>query len=233
MLPSRYPYLSEFQRALALDPGNLQLLSDVAYQRGEAGPGLAARRSANPNGRRPRSRRCQELLGLKSLQKGLLGRCAEVHRKLAHEADPSDYEVMLKLGWAFNLLKDDEAALHWFDLARHSPDPVVADEATKAYRNLAPEWERFRTTFWMYPIYSSRWQDLFGYAQAKTELRLPGVLLPASLSFGAFSGRRARRGERRLRSAISLRARHYLRRRSYHPLLVHGLTGWFEAWAKP
>ena len=82
---------------------------------------------------------------------------------------------MLKLGWAFNMLKDDQTALHWFDLARRSSDPAVAAEASKAYRNLAPAFERFRTTVWAYPIYSSRWQDLFGYAQGKTEMRLSGV----------------------------------------------------------
>ncbi len=87
----------------------------------------------------------------------------------------SDDEVMLKLGWAFNMLKDDETAWHWFDLARHSPDPAIAEEASRAYRNLAPSQELFRTTFWAFPIYSSRWEDLFGYAQAKTEVRLRRV----------------------------------------------------------
>ncbi len=41
MLPSRYPFLSEFQKALALDPANLPLQRDVAYQKGESEPASA------------------------------------------------------------------------------------------------------------------------------------------------------------------------------------------------
>ena len=41
----------------------------------------------------------------------------------AHEADPGDFDVMLKLGWTDNILHDDREAVRWFDLARKSPDP--------------------------------------------------------------------------------------------------------------
>lgn len=172
LLPARYPYLAEFQRALTLDPTNLQLQSDVAYQEGEAPP---ANPIATPilqsRAEEPRVIENTKTLGLRSLEKGYMADALK-YLQLAHEGDPADYEVMLKLGWAFNILHDDETALHWFDLARHSPDPAIAAEAARAYRHLAPSVERFRTTVWAYPIYSSRWQDLFGYAQAKTELRL-------------------------------------------------------------
>jgi len=177
LLPARYPFLSEFQKALALDPANLQLQRDVAYQKGEPVPVQAA--SGSVNGppvlqSRPEDARPAEdakTLGLRSLEKGYLTDALK-YLQLAHEADPQDFEVMLKLGWTFNMLKDDETAWNWFDLARHSPDPATAAEASRAYRSLAPSLELFRTTFWAYPIYSSRWEDLFGYAQGKTEVRL-------------------------------------------------------------
>jgi hypothetical protein len=181
LLPDRYPFLSEFQKALALDPGNLQLQRDVAYQRGELLPPAVSGKNSAENTApvlqaRPQARPIEDpkTLGLRSLEKGYMGDALK-YLQLAHESDPQDFEVMLKLGWAFNALKDDETALHWFDLARHSPDPAIAAEALRAYRNLAPSLELLRTTFWAYPIYSSRWQDLFGYAQAKTEVRLRRV----------------------------------------------------------
>ena len=90
----------------------------------------------------------------------------------AREADPVDASIALRLGWTNNLLHDDATALRWFGIARHSADPKIAAEAQKAWENLRPSFERFRTTFWMYPLYSSRWSDAFGYAQIKTEVRL-------------------------------------------------------------
>ena len=38
--------------------------------------------------------------------------------QMAHEADPADAGIILKLGWTHNLLKQDSTALRWFDLAR-------------------------------------------------------------------------------------------------------------------
>jgi hypothetical protein len=38
---------------------------------------------------------------------------------------------------------------------------------------LKPEFQRFRTTFWLFPFFSSRWHDVFAYGQIKTEYR-PG-----------------------------------------------------------
>ncbi len=163
LLPGRYPYLSEFQRALALDPGNLPLQRDVAYQRGDPPPPSPAPPAFEARPEEARAPGDAKTLGMRSLDKGFLADALK-YLQLAHEADSNDYEVMLKLGWTFNMLKDDETALHWFDLARRSPDPDVAAQATKAYRGLAPSYERFRTTVWVFPIYSSRWQDLFGYA---------------------------------------------------------------------
>lgn len=94
---------------------------------------------------------------------------------IAHQEDPDDYAIMLKLGYTLNMLHDDEAALVWFDLARNSPDPLVSRPARKAFSNLRPNLSRVRTTVWMYPMYSSRWSDMFGYGQIKTELRWKGI----------------------------------------------------------
>jgi tetratricopeptide (TPR) repeat protein len=112
-------------------------------------------------------------LAAKSLEKGYL-KDALKYLQTAHENDPLDFNVILKLGWTYNILKDDRDAVQWFDLARRSPDAKIAAEASKAYRNLKPGLSRLRTTIWAFPMFSTRWHDLFAYAQAKTELRLPG-----------------------------------------------------------
>jgi hypothetical protein len=91
--------------------------------------------------------------------------------QVAHGAEPADFSVMLELGWAYNTLHDDGQALRWFDLARHSTDPKIASEAWRAWKNLRTSQERFRTTIWIFPVYSTRWHDLFSYGQFKTEWR--------------------------------------------------------------
>ncbi|HWF06900.1 MAG TPA: tetratricopeptide repeat protein [Bryobacteraceae bacterium] len=90
----------------------------------------------------------------------------------ALEQNPSDASIALKLGWTNNLLHDDATALHWFDIARHSSDHAISTEASRAYENLRPGFALVRTTLWIYPLFSSRWNDLFGYGQIKTELNL-------------------------------------------------------------
>ena len=146
-------------------------------------------------------------LAFKSLDKGYL-QDALRYLTIAHENDPVDFDVMLKLGWANNLLKDDRDAVKWFNLARKSPDVKTAAEAARAARNLAPSLKTFRTTVWVFPTFSSRWHDLFAYAQAKTELDRP-ALAGASLLVSAFRRGHARRGRarHRFRAAISFRER--------------------------
>jgi Tfp pilus assembly protein PilF len=107
----------------------------------------------------------------KSLKAGYM-KDALKYLTTAHEADPVDFDVMLKLGWANNILKQDGDALKWFNLARKSPDPAIAAEANRAYKNLRPAYARFRTTAWVFPMYSSRWQDTFAYGQVKSEMRI-------------------------------------------------------------
>jgi len=134
-------------------------------------PALKRRAAAPPDeGGGPRDPDAKEM-GERSYRAGYL-QDALRYFQAAHEADPVDFAVMLRLGQTYNLLRRDEYAIRWFDLARKSPDGAVAQEAGKAYRNLRPGFARFRTTAWLFPFYSSRWNDLFSYAQVKTELRL-------------------------------------------------------------
>ncbi len=113
---------------------------------------------------------------------------------ISHENDPLDFQVMLQLGWTYNLLHDDLQALRWFNLARRSQNPAIANEARKAYNNLRPSFARIRTSGWLFPFFSTRWHDAFSYGQVKTEFRFAKVpLMPyVSLRFiGDARGRTA------------------------------------------
>jgi tetratricopeptide (TPR) repeat protein len=92
--------------------------------------------------------------------------------EVAHESDPADFDVMLKLAWTNNLLHHDAVAFHWFELARLSPDPKIAADAGKGFRNLRPALQRYHTSLWLFPVFSTRWHDLFSYGQLKTEVNV-------------------------------------------------------------
>jgi Tfp pilus assembly protein PilF len=187
LLGSRYPYVYEFERALAFDPSNDALRREFAYLHLEMGNRSAAetqlqllpdRPQSTPIIMQPRFRaQDNKLLGEQSLDKGFLNDALK-YLHAAHENDPMDFDVMLKLGWAYNILKDDRDAVRWFDLARRSPDATTASEASKAYGNLTPSLRRIQTTVWAFPTISTRWRDTFVYAQAKTELRLSFPIHP-------------------------------------------------------
>jgi tetratricopeptide (TPR) repeat protein len=241
LLPKRYPYVYEFQRALALDPHNADLRRELAYlhiemkNRAEAEKEFKALVDASPDdllsvaqlgllhwtrgdeeGALPLLQRVlssgdqalaervraamktpqnlqrsvetprpgsgqARLMGEKSLEKGYY-KDAEKFFLIAHENDPGDFSVMLKLGWTYNMMKQDREAVKWFNLASQSPDPAVSAEASRAYKNLLPSTEMFPTTVWVFPVFSTRWHDLFGYAQAKTELRVNNSWLRPYLS---------------------------------------------------
>ena len=143
----------------------------------------------------------------------------------AHEADPGDFEVMLKLAWAYNILHEDREAIRWFDLARRSPDPQVAAEAEKAWHGLRETTLLFRTTVWLYPIVSSRWDDLFGYGQVKTEWRKSRWLQPyVSLRFIGD----ARTGIGSV-SPAALSESSFILAGGVRSETWSGVTGWFEA----
>jgi Tfp pilus assembly protein PilF len=231
LLPDRYPYVYEFEKALQLDPGNFELRREYAYlllamgKKDEAEREFQALHDATPSdlltsaqlgflrlnrqdftGAQPlldqvlkgsdqeladrvrvalklpqtlnhRETSAQQTsdeakaLAEKSMKAGYL-KDALKYLTIAHENDPVDFSVMLKLGWVYNVLHDDREAVKWFDLASKSSDPSISGEAGKAYHNLAPEFQRLRTTVWIFPFFSSRWHDVFGYGQVKTELKL-------------------------------------------------------------
>ena len=285
LLPARYPYAYEFEKALQFDSKNLELRREYAYLLlqlnksddaeaqflllhqalpddllSAAQLGFLKLKRGDWNGAQPLldqvlkgndeelANRVREALRLpraangssgssqqtngeaktlaeKSLKAGYL-KDALKYLTIAHESDPVDFGVMLKLGWVYNLLHDDREAVKWFNLASKSPDNSISDEAKQAYRNLAPTFERFRTTAWMFPMFSSRWHDAFGYAQVKTEIKL------GDLPFHPYLSTRFVGDER---GAINPVAPQYLSESSFilgagiATTPQHGLTGWFEA----
>jgi Tfp pilus assembly protein PilF len=165
------------------------------------------------------------LLGERSYNAGFF-KDALRYYTLAREANPFDSAIALKLGWTNNLLHDDLTALHWFDIARHSPDSPIADEAQHAWNNLHPTYARFRFTLWTYPLYSSRWSDLFGYAQFKAEMRIKRLPVRPYLSV-RFVG-----DARRYTSGVypqSLSESAFILGAGIATRQWHGLLGWGEA----
>ncbi|MBK9171146.1 MAG: tetratricopeptide repeat protein [Bryobacterales bacterium] len=241
LLPERYPYVSEFRKAIDLTPENVRLRRDLAYlllelrRQGEAErefrgilrrePGdllsaaqlgfilydrgeraeampllervLAGKDGVLANRARALLRMPQQLpqrgvepapvsasartMAERSLQAGYL-KDALRYLETAHEADPADAWVLLQLGWVHNLLRSDRQAIGWFDQARRTGDARIAAEADAAYRKLRPALAPVRTSTWLFPIYSSRWRDFFGFGQVKTEFRLGGLPVRPYLS---------------------------------------------------
>ena len=110
-------------------------------------------------------------LAQSSYEKGFM-KDALKYLKIANENDPVDFDVMLRLAWVNNILKDDSEAVKWFALAKQSPDEKISAEAAKAFRNLSSTESNNRTTFWTMPMFSSRWKNLFDYSQLKTEFKI-------------------------------------------------------------
>jgi tetratricopeptide (TPR) repeat protein len=196
LLPDHYPYVYEFENALQLDPTNAELRRELAYLHQAMGntPAAAQQFEQLPE-RAPVAVVAQPALldraapsldakwmGERSLEKGFLNDAAR-YLHSAHESDPSDFNVMLKLGWTHNMLRQDREAVRWFDLARRSPDVITAQEAAAAYRSLSATTRRVRTSAWMFPMISTRWKNAFAYAQVKAELLDKPVHPYASVRF--------------------------------------------------
>jgi Tfp pilus assembly protein PilF len=148
--------------------------------------------------------------------------------QVANEADPGDFDAMLQLGWTYNVLHQDATAASWFALAGRSPDPKVSSEGRQAARNLSGALKKFQTTFWIYPIYSTRWHDLFAYAQVKTELRNRTRLRPyVSVRFDGDT--RVTAGPIDAVSPQYLSASSFIVAGGVRVLAWHGASEWFEA----
>ena len=92
----------------------------------------------------------------------------------AHQLDPADMEVTLKLAWALNQANRNDEAITYFLLARKAQDPKISSEANKAYHSLNGDLMP-QTTSWSMPMYSTRWHDFFNYGQIKRTIPLPGL----------------------------------------------------------
>ena len=112
-----------------------------------------------------------KVMAERSLKAGYL-KDALKYLEVAHEEDPGDFDIMRQLGWTNNMLHRDAVAWRWFDLARRSTDPTIAGDAARGYGNLRSAQQRFRLTGWLFPLFSTRWHDLFGYGQVKAEINL-------------------------------------------------------------
>lgn len=139
----------------------------------------------------------------------------------AHEADPGDFDVMLKLGWTLNILRQDRRAYQWFNLARRSADPRVAAEAGRAWNSLRPSSERFAISGWLFPMYSTRWSAAFSYGQAKVELNRAWPVRPY------VSARLV--GDSSFLVTQSLSERSIILAVGLTTPAWHGARGWFEA----
>jgi Flp pilus assembly protein TadD len=289
LLPSRYPYVYEFEKALDLDPNNFELRREFAYLLLEMGKKEEAEQQFQklnqispddllsaaqlgflrlnrgdytaaqplleqvlkggdedladrvrvalklPQTMRHRGTSAQQTseeaksMADKSLKAGYL-KDALKYLTIAQENDPVDFNVMLKLGRLYNIMHQDREAIKWFKLASKSPDPSVSKEADKSYHNLAPAFALFRTTFWAFPFYSSRWHDAFGYAQVKTEMKLGNLPLRPYISVRFVGDVRETIG-----STLSNPVPQYLSETSFifgvgvTTLPIHGVVGWFEA----
>jgi Flp pilus assembly protein TadD len=289
LLPARYPYVYEFQKALELDPKNYELRREFAYLRLQMGdkdeaerefqtlnqmapgdllsaaqlgflrlnrkdyagaqplldqvlkggddeladrvravlklPQTLRKREATPQSTSEEAKAMAE----KSLKAGYL-KDALKYLTIAHENDPVDFTVMLKLGWLYNVLKNDREAVKWFNMATKSPDSKISNEASQAYHNLEPEFQLFRTTAWMYPFFSTRWHDAFGYGQVKAELKLGKFPIHPYVSTRFVGDTRDTQG-----STFSNPNPQYLSETSFIFALGvattpwRGMTSWFEA----
>ena len=208
-LPQRYPYVYEFQMAVEMDPLNVAVRRELGFLLLKMGrekdaidvfeallklapedalslAQLAFLRVSKPASVTVPAAGDSGLTAVKdlaarSIEKGYL-KDALKYLEQMHESNPEDDSTTLRLAWTYNMLKRDQDAIRFFEIARRSRDAKIAGEADQAYRNLRPSLAPVRTTTWMLPFYSSRWNEVFAYGQAKMEFRLPKTTLRPYLS---------------------------------------------------
>ena len=134
-------------------------------------------------------------MGQRSLELSYLPAAVREFQR-AFEINPRDYEAAYGLAVAQNMMGEDQRALRWFTVAANSDDPALAAKAQQAYRSLAPQFDvnPVRTSVWIYPLASSRWNTVFGYGQAKTEFHVGGLPVRPYLSLRLAGDVRQRTG---------------------------------------
>jgi Tfp pilus assembly protein PilF len=140
----------------------------------------------------------------------------------ALESDRGNGQALLRLALIENMTGNDRAAYRMLGEARKSSDAGVAREAGQAWRNLRPQQALLRQTFWVTPLYSTRWRSAFAYGQFKQEFRVgwAAVRPYLSLRFTLDSGARnvpAPLSERSAFAAAGLATRTW-----------RGVTAWAE-----
>jgi len=164
--------IAEFEQILAITPRDKAVRDQLNALKGIKSVDTAAAEVAPARSGAAVDVSAKEM-GMKSYA---LGYTKDAIRYLtqAHELDPNDMEVTLKLAWALNQANRNEEAIRYFMLASNATDKKIAAEATHAYHNLNGD-VMPQTTTWMLPMYSSRWNDFFTYGQMKRSLPIPGL----------------------------------------------------------
>jgi Tfp pilus assembly protein PilF len=121
-------------------------------------------------------------LGYMSIADGNLSQAVqelEGVRRLA----PLDYETALELGYIYDSLHEDAAALKSFAAALPSPDPKIRGAAAAALKNIRARSNPFYLDVYAAPYNSSRFGDKIAYFEASAGWK-PDPDGPFSLYFG-------------------------------------------------
>lgn len=216
LLPARYPYLYEFERAIALDPSNASLRREHAFlllamdRKPEAKAAFTELLRAHPDdetarrqldlleGHTPPAPRLPiKEMARRSFEMSYLNDALRYYRA-ALEDSPNDPEAMLGIARTYNQLGRDRDALRWFNLARRSGSSPAARQAGESYSRLRETAAPFHFTTWMLPFYSSRWSGGLLYGQMKGEWSLGSTRLRPYVSMRLMADTQGRTSESRV-----------------------------------
>lgn len=216
LLPARYPYLYEFERAIALDSSNAALRREHAFlllameRKNDAKTAFLELLSVIPddeNARRqldllegrtpPEPRIPIKEMARRSFERSYLNDALRYYRA-ALEDSPGDPEALLGLAQTYNQLGRDRDALRYFNLARRSGDSPAARQAGQSYSRLRESAAPFHFTTWMLPFYSSRWSGGLLYGQMKGEWSFGSTRLRPYVSMRLMADTQGRTSESRV-----------------------------------